>query len=221
VKELIHTVLELEDWHHNIDNLTCEFCPRFGNSGKPVCQIRSRSKVTHKLVANDFACQSCKEKFENDELSKCERCSRLLIKSNTDVFSGKNICDCIKYKEDTLEKDLPVLPGEERESTFYERQINGLREELNTAEVEIDTHLEALEISEDWHKRQKQELLGRIKELETEVERLKKQTPQELLDEISKLKERVKELEEQNNQFVAQIEVKEVKKQHFWQRLKK
>jgi len=37
----------------------------------------------------------------------------------------------------------------ESQSTFYEKQINGLREELNTAEVEIDTHLEALETAED------------------------------------------------------------------------
>jgi hypothetical protein len=56
--------------------------------------------------------------------------------------------------------------------------------------------------------------LDRIKILEAEVERLKILTPQELL-------ERVKQLEEQNNQLTAQIQVKEVKKQHSWLRLKK
>jgi len=40
------------------------------------------------------------------------------------------------------------LPDDRRPGAFYERQINGLREELNTAGVEIDTHLEALEIAE-------------------------------------------------------------------------
>jgi chromosome segregation ATPase len=134
-------------------------------------------------------------------LPKCENCGRLRTRLDY-------ACACIRRKEDSKEKELPILPHERRPNAFYERQINGLREELSTAEVEIDTHLEALEISEVWNKRQKQELLDRIKELEAEVERLKKQTPQELLDEISKLKERVKELEQQT----AQVEVKETKK---------
>jgi hypothetical protein len=51
-----------------------------------------------------------------------------------------------------------------------------------TEEVEI--YLEALEIAKDWHKRQKQKLLNRIKQLEAENKRLKKLTSQELLDEI-------------------------------------
>jgi hypothetical protein len=33
---------------------------------------------------------------------------------------------------------------------------------LTNVEVENDTHIEALEVAEDWHKRQKQELLDRI-----------------------------------------------------------
>ena len=36
------------------------------------------------------------------------------------------------------EKDLPVLPHEERESTFYERQINTLREELVSPTTDIN-----------------------------------------------------------------------------------
>jgi len=100
------------------------------------------------------------------------------------------------------------LPHERRPGAFYERQINGLQEKLNTAEVEIDTHLEALEISKDWHKRQRQELLDRIKELEVEVERLKKQTPQELVKEIEELRTQL----EKQNQQTAQIEVKPSKK---------
>jgi F0F1-type ATP synthase membrane subunit b/b' len=80
-----------------------------------------------------------------------------------------------------------------------------LQEKEKQLTEEVDTHLEALEISEVWNKRQKQELLDRIKELETEVERLKKQTPQELVKEIEELKA---QLEKQNRQ-TAQIEVKE------------
>jgi hypothetical protein len=76
------------------------------------------------------------------------------------------------------------------------------------------------EKSEEWGKRQKQELLDRIKELETEVERLKKQTPQELVDEIESYKKEIAELKklgqlkEQSEQNV-QIEVKTDKKFRF------
>ena len=102
---------------------------------------------------------------------------------------------------------------------FYETQINSLQEKLSTAVTEIGTHLEALEVAEDWHKRQKQELLDRIKELEAEIERLKKLTPQELVDkvtayekEISEWKVQLTQLQQQNSQLMAQIEVKETKK---------
>jgi len=50
--------------------------------------------------------------------------------------------------------------------------------------------------------------LDRIKELEAEVERLKKQTPQELVKEIEELKAQL----EKQNQQTAQVEVKEPKK---------
>jgi hypothetical protein len=199
MKKLIYTILELEEWNRNS---TCCFC-----FNKSVCQIRTRSKATHEIIANDEACENCKEKFESYELAKCERCGRLKNRHSIDT-KGIYVCRCVRYNENVKEKELPVLPHEEREATFYERQINGLREELNTAEVEIDTHLEALETAEDWHKRQKQELLNRIKELEAENKKLKELTPQGLLDEMNKLKERVKELEQQT----AQIEVKEPKK---------
>ena len=71
---------------------------------------------------------------------------------------------------------------------FYETQINGLREEKNQLTEEVETHLEALEVAEDWHKRQKQELLDRIKHLEEENKQLKELTPQELIKEINDLK---------------------------------
>ena len=65
-----------------------------------------------------------------------------------------------------------------------------------------------MEKSEEWSKRQKQEFLDRIKELEAEVERLKKLTPQTLLDEINELKAQLQESQQRNGQLVAQIEVK-------------
>jgi late competence protein required for DNA uptake (superfamily II DNA/RNA helicase) len=122
--------------------LPCSFCVSLREEDKIVCQIVTRSKVTHKLVALDFACQNCKEKFENNELPKCGRCGRLRVDSDTNYTTGKYICRCIERGENMEEKELPILPHEERESTFYERQINTLREELATTE-------EALEIERE------------------------------------------------------------------------
>ena len=201
MRELIYTVLDLEEWSSS--NARCEFCSKSeNNDNKAVCQIRTRNKLTEKIIANDEACQKCKEKFENDELPKCERCGRLQVKTYISI-----LCRCIRENENLEEKKFPVLPHEERQSTFYERQINSLREELNTAEVEAQTHLDAMEAFEVYNKKHRQELLDRIKELEAEVERLKKQTPQELVDKLSAKEKEVSELKEQLKQQTAQIEV--------------
>jgi hypothetical protein len=198
MKELDYLVLDLEQWNNRGN---CWFCDSSDN--KAVCQIRVRSKATDRIIQNSKACESCKEKYK--ELPKCDKCGRLRTRLDY-------ICACIRRKEDNQEKELPILPHERRPGAFYERQINNLREELTTAEVEKDTHLEALGVSEDWHKRQKQELLDKIKELEAEVERLKKLTPQEPINEVESYKEEVTrlkiQLEKSNSQQSAQIEVK-------------
>ena len=191
MRELLYTILELEGWHSS--NSTCVFCPGLK---KAVCQIRTRSKATGEMVESDKACENCKEKFENDELPKCD-CGRL---------KTRYTCDC---KEEENEKELPLLPHQNGGmALFYETQINGLREEKNQLTEEVETHLEALEVAEDWHKRQKQELLDRIKHLEEENKQLKELTPQELIKEINDLKFQLTQLQQQNGQLVAQIEVK-------------
>ena len=99
---------------------------------------------------------------------------------------------------------------------FYERQISALQEQLNEAEWTIEMKREEVvkfqEKSEMWSKRQKQELLDKIKQQEAEIERLKKLTPQELINKIESYKEEVAQLETQleklNSQQSAQIEVK-------------
>ena len=137
------------------------------------------------------------------------RCKRLETKLSRDT-----LCDCIRYNEYVNEKELPLLHNKGRPYAFYERQINSLREKERELTEEIETHLEALEVAEDWHTRQKQELLDQVKHLEAENKRLEELTltSQELLDEIGKLKERVKQLEEQNGQLTAKIDVKEPNK---------
>ena len=68
--------------------------------------------------------------------------------------------------------------------------------------------------------------MDRIKELETELERLKKLTPKELVDklsakekEINDLKVQLIQLQQQNGQ-IAQIEVKETKR-WSWLKIRK
>src|SRR5436853_3435110 len=59
MKELLYTVLELEEWNQRA---TCSFCHGFNRKSRPaVCQIRTRSKLTNKLVDNGYACEECKE----------------------------------------------------------------------------------------------------------------------------------------------------------------
>ena len=69
-----------------------------------------------------------------------------------------------------------------------------------------------MKTSEEWSKRQKQELLDRIKQQEAEIGCLKKLTPQELVNEIESYKEEVTQLKTQleklNSQHNAQIEVR-------------
>jgi hypothetical protein len=203
MRELEYTVLELE----KESKKTCDFCSKFENkNNKSVHQIRSRSKVTGEWISDDMVCERCEEKYWDDELSKCNRCGRLQTKLDFDIVTGKNVCYCIRNNEDLEEKELPLLPHEEiSQSTFYERQINSLQEQLNeteeTLEIEREEAVKFQEKSEEWSKRQKQELLDRIKQLEEENGNHK--------EEIKRLKT---QLEQLTSQQVAQIEVKETKR---------
>jgi hypothetical protein len=203
MRELEYTVLELE----KESKKTCDFCSKFENkNNKSVHQIRSRSKVTGEWISDDMVCERCEEKYWDDELSKCNRCGRLQTKLDFDIVNGKNVCYCIRNNEDLEEKELPLLPHEEiSQSTFYERQINSLQEQLNETEealeIEREEAVKFQEKSEEWSKRQKQELLDRIKQLEEENGNHK--------EEIKRLKT---QLEQLTSQQVAQIEVKGTKK---------
>ena len=59
-----------------------------------------------------------------------------------------------------------------------EQQNKDLKQQLTNAKEEISSHLEALEVSKDWHDKQKQELLDKIQRLESEIELLRKQQTQ-------------------------------------------
>ena len=109
--------------------------------------------------------------------------------------------------------DLKANDSRRRSNVFYERQINSLQQQLNeteeTLEIEREEVIKFQEKSEEWSKRQKQELLDRIKHLEAENGTYK--------EEIQRLKV---QLEQLTSQQVAQIEVKETKR-WSWLKIKK
>ncbi len=114
-----------------------------------------------------------------------------------------------------LYRDTPILIARSFSSRL-ENKTRELEKELSAAKEELKVEREEVakfqEKSQEWSKKQKQGLLDRIKELEIEVERLKKLTPQELINEIESYKEEVarlkSQLEKLNSQQSAQIEVK-------------
>ena len=91
-----------------------------------------------------MVCESCRDRL--NELPKCGNYNKLFTKADRDILSKKYICDC-EGKEQ--EKELPILPHERKPNAFYEKQINTLQEEKEQLTKEVDTYLDALEISED------------------------------------------------------------------------
>ena len=68
MRELICTLLELE---REFRNRTCDFCSNlYGEDNRSVNQIRTRDKLTNRLVANSVVCEDCKEKFLNDWITQ-------------------------------------------------------------------------------------------------------------------------------------------------------
>lgn len=209
MRELIYTLLELV----RESKKTCDFCSNpYGKDNESAFRIVTRIKLNNEWLADDVVCEDCKEKFENDELTKCERCGRLQTKLDIDFSSGKYICDCIRYNEDLEEKELPSVPYESQ-AVFYERQINKLQEEKmlaeNTIEEEREAHEDFMRVSEEWSKRQKEELLEENKKLK---EREKKMTVGELIDKMEFIEKEITELKAQlaqlttTQQQTAQIE---------------
>jgi len=192
--KIIYTLVKLKAKEKH----SCEFCDKTAAT----YLLRTSDTKIGKAIAINYLCDNCKERFNNDQIIKCTDCGRL-------KKTPSEKCLCVYLKENNISLDSSDDSSEDDyEQIELEKQINGLQEEKEQLAEEIETHLEALEVSKDWHKRQKKELLDRIKELEAENKRLKELTPHESLDEISKLKQRVKQLEEQ---LQAQIEVKEKK----------
>lgn len=219
MRELTYTLLELEKGSKK----TCDFCSNlYGEDNRSVNQIVTRIKTNGKYISDNVVCEECREKFESDELLKCEKCGRLQTKSDFDFCNRKYVCDCVRYNEDLEEKEISPSPPRESMFAFYERQINALREEKITAEetieMEREVHEDAMKAMGDWYTKyqnvDKGDLLKRVVELEAEVIQLKEENkklvPEELAQKIESYEKEIAELREKLeriNQRLAQIEV--------------
>ena len=165
-----------DKWH-------CNFCS-FERERSLTATYKIVSYNTNNNDYNDIAyiCVECKKALDDNTLPHCNDCGRIM-RNRIDCF-----CD--------LRKDEPVktpIITETMAQSYVgrlEQQNKDLKQQLSSAKEEISSHLEALEVSKDWHNKQKQELLDKIQRLESEVEQLKRQ----------------------QTQLTAQIEVKETKK---------
>ena len=210
------------------DEQECNFC--FLDFDDPTLLNFDTAPATHQMVAHNtpdgytdivFICSECKKDYNNNTLPWCEKCGRL--KRN------RNRCFCSHLKAKSTK---PLSDKELLSQTFSFRLENKTRElekELSITKEELKIEREEIakfqEKSEEWGKRQKQELLDKIKQQEAEIikltqkiEQLKTLTPQELVNKLNayeteneKLKNQLEQLQ-QNGQLTAQIEVKEAKK---------
>jgi hypothetical protein len=201
MRKLIYTLLKLA----RESKKTCDFCSNpYGKDNKSAFRIVIRVKSNNEWLSDDVVCENCKDKFESDELTKCERCGRLQTKLDIDFSSGKYLCDCIRYNEDLEEKKLPSVPYKSQ-AAFYERQINNLQEKKTAVEealaIEREEVVKFQEKSEEWSKRQKQELLDKIANLEEKK--------------IRSWEAQNKKLKEQNGIVNYEKKIAELKKQLY------
>ena len=160
------------------DERECNFC--FLDYDDPTLLNFDTAPATHQMVARNtpdgysdivFICGECKKDYDNNALPRCEKCDRL--KRN------RNRCFCSRLKAKSTK---PLSDKELLAQAFSSRLENKTRElekELSTTKEELKIEREEVakfqEKSEEWGKRQKQELLDRIKELEEENKRLREQ----------------------------------------------
>ena len=165
-----------DKWH-------CNFCS-FERERSLTATYKIVSYNTNNNDYNDIAyiCVECKKALDDDTLPHCNDCGRIM-RSRIDCFCDLRNDEPVKTPTIT-EIMAPSYVGR------LEQQNKDLKQQLSSAKEEISSHLEALEVSKDWHNKQKQELLDKIQRLESEVEQLKRQ----------------------QTQLTAQIEVKETKK---------
>ena len=190
----------------------CNFC--FLDFDDPTLLNFDTAPATHQMVARNtpdgysdivFICGECKNDYDNNTLPWCEKCGRLKRNRN------RCFCSHLKAKSTKPLSDKELLS--QAFSFHLENKTRELEKELSTAKEELNIEREEVvkfqEKSEEWGKKQKQELLDRIKQLEAENGNYK--------EEVKRLKT---QLEQLTSQHTAQIEVKE-NKRWPWLKLRK
>ena len=193
--KLEYRVLELAKG----DEQECHYC--FVDYDDPTNLNFDTAPATHQMIAHTeteqyfdiaFICKDCKVEYDNGTLPRCEKCDRL--KRN------KSRCYCHKVKKKaTLPTERELISQDF--STCLENKTRELEKELSTAKEELKIEREEVakfqEKSEEWSKKQKQELLDKIKSSEEN-----------------------RKLKDQQNGQIAQIEVKETKR-WSWLKIRK
>ena len=191
------------------DEQECNFC--FLDFDDPTLLNFDTAPATHQMVARNtpdgysdivFICGECKNDYDNNTLPWCEKCGRLKRNRN------RCFCSHLKAKSTKQISDKELLS--QTFSSRLEKKTRELEKELSTAKeglkIEIEEVAKFQEKSEEWSKKQKQELLDKVKGLEERIKQLE--------EENRKLKD------QQNGQLIAQIEVKETKR-WSWLKIKK
>ena len=131
------------------------------NMEKPKCakifwQMQKQFRLTTMI------CIECKKALDDDTLSHCSDCGQIM-RNRIDCF-----CDLRKHEP----VKTPTITEIMAQSYVgrLEQQNKDLKQQLYSAKEEISSHLEALEVSKDWHSKQRQQLLDKVQRLETEVE---------------------------------------------------
>jgi len=167
-----------DSWH-------CNFCS-FESNKNSIATYEMVAYNTKTSGYNDIAyiCVECKRDLDNGTLPHCNDCGRAM-RNRVNCF-----CDLRKDEPVKTPTIMEIMAQSYVGIGRLEQQNKDLKQQLAVAKEEIGSHLEALEVSKDWHNKQKQELLDKIQRLENEVEFLRKQ----------------------QTQHIAQIEVKENKR---------
>lgn len=176
-------------------------------------QQRGRMSRRDDYFLWELTTNESEESYNNDfsgsleVLKNCQKLKELSIDGQKNI-TGKledlpSNVETLSCEKTSFQKELERF-GHSRNLEIL--RLNWKIERLeNTIEEERAAHQDFMRVSEEWGKKQKQELLDRIKELETENKRLKELTPQELVKEVEELKKQLAQLTAQ--QQTAQIEI--------------
>lgn len=176
----------------------CAFCSDVQTG---IYWLRTRRVRDNKLLALDYCCEKCRERYDNEEFKKCEKCERFYtqndfkvdfartLKESSEVNLGEWVCLCESLKK-IGKSDEEMEENEVGSNAGLEKQLHELSLEKSKVEedlqIEQEAHLDGIDATARWYKRQHEEEMTPLQE-----------KSRRLSDENKKLKSRIKELETQ------------------------